>query len=96
MPEFDNYESITVDSANSPSKENKYKCVAVCNGDVLLEREVYIFNDMNQHEISFNIKNVENGIYYPANGKITITCLVNGKASGFIDSIANDEEFSFI
>lgn len=96
LPEFDNYESITVDSANSPSKENKYKCVAVCNGDVLLEREVYIFNDMNQHEISFNIKNVENGIYYPANGKITITCLVNGKASGFIDSIANDEEFSFI
>ena len=95
LSKFDNQNSIKVDLSSNPSKINKYKCAVLCDESILLEQEIFVYNDINLYDISLETKNTENNIFYPINGDITLACLINGKKYNFIDT-SDDSEFSFI
>ena len=63
---------------NNLAKENKYKCVAVYNEDIILEKELIIYNLSSNYSLSIESTN-GNQFYFDV-GNTDLICKVNGVA----------------
>lgn len=63
---------------NNLAKENKYKCVAVYNEDIILEKELIIYNLSSSYSLSIESTN-GNQFYFDV-GNTDLICKVNGVA----------------
>lgn len=73
------YKFVTRKSAN-PAQENKYKCVAVYNDNIILTKEVAILNMSSAYTVEIDSSN--GNTFHMDTGSTTLTCNVTGGSTG--------------